>query len=220
MLKVIALLGSFLFMSAAQAQMGPVAARLISRPMPSKAPSGVQTFSAEAKLIVSKKGRVDFVEIVRGSGDAAFDKEWKKSLSDWRYVPAVDAAGQPVESNSLVTYNNYGLSDRPASADGTPEANVISESERVSKLTCHDFLWEYYIVANTLSRRMLLMDSLLKTPMVMYTAEAQLDATRQQALRDSYDDLVTETVKQCRDNQDALVWEGIMKPLLQGAIAP
>jgi hypothetical protein len=51
-LKVIALLGSFIFMSAAQAQMGPVSARLISRPMPSKAPSGVQTFSAEARPIV------------------------------------------------------------------------------------------------------------------------------------------------------------------------
>ena len=220
MLKVIALLGSFIFMSAAQAQMGPVSARLISRPMPSKAPSGVQNFSAQAKLIVSKKGRVDFVEIVTSSGDPAFDKEWKKSLSDWRYVPAVDAAGEPVESHSVITYDTRGISDRPASADGAPEANAISESERVTKLTCHDFLWEYYIVANTLSRRMVLMDSLLKTPMVMYTAEAQLDATRQQALRERYDDLVNETVKQCRDNQDALAWEGIMKPLLQGAIAP
>ena len=217
MFKVIALLGSFILMSAAQAQMGPVAARAISRPMPSKAPSGVQTFSAEAELIVSKKGRVDFVEIVTSSGDAAFDKEWKKSLSDWRYVPAVDAAGQPIESHSHVTYKNSGISDRPTSADGAPAANVISETDRLAKLTCHDFLWEYYIVANTLPRRLALMDSLLKTPMVMFAAEAKLDATQQQGVRERYDDLVNEAVKQCRDQPDSPVWESVFKPLLKNA---
>lgn len=215
---VIALLGSFFFISAAQAQMGPVAARAISRPMPVKAPSGVQTFNAEADLIVSKKGRVDFVEILTGSGDPAFDKEWKKSLSDWKYVPAVDASGQPVESHSRVNYRNHGLSDHPVSADGLPEANVISESERMSRLNCHDFLWEYYIVVNTLPRRLALLDSLLKTPLVMFTTEAQADATQQKQLRDSYDDIVSEAVKQCRDNPEALVWEGTLKPLLKGAI--
>jgi hypothetical protein len=216
--KVFALLGSFIFMSVAQAQMGPVAARLISRPMPSKAPSGVQTFSAEAELIVSKKGRVDFVEIVASSGDPAFDKEWKKSLSDWRYVPAVDASGQPVESHSLVTYKNTGISERPTSADGSAAANVISETERMEKLTCHDFLWEYYIVANTLPRRLALMDSLLKTPVVMFTTEARPDAAQQQAIRERYDDLVNDAVKQCRDQPEAPVWANVFKPLLQSAL--
>ncbi len=219
MRKVIALLGSFIVMSAAHAQMGPTAARVISKPMPSRAPSGVQTFSAEAELIVSKKGRVDFVEIVNSSGDPAFDKEWKKSLSDGRYAPAVDASGQPVESHSLVTYKNNGLTDRPVSADGGAAANVISETERLGKLTCHDFLWEYYIVANTLPRRLALMDSLLKTPLVMFTTEARPDAAQQQGLRERYDDIVNDAVKQCRDLPDSPVWESVMKPLLQGALA-
>ena len=64
------------------------------------------------------KGRVDFVEIVTSSGDAAFDKEWKKTLADWRYVPAIGADNQPVESHSRVTYKNNGISERPAAPDG------------------------------------------------------------------------------------------------------
>jgi TonB-like protein len=216
--KVITLLGLFLAASAVQAQVGPAPARPITRPMPSKAPSGVQTFAAEAELIVSRKGRVDFVDVVTSSGDPAFDKEWKKSLSDWRYVPAVDATGQPVESHSRVTYKNSGISEHPSAADGGTPANAVTDADRLDKLTCKDFLWEYYIVTNTLPRRLALMDPLLKTPMTAFNAEAKPEAAQQQALRERYDSIVDEAAKQCRDNAESLFWAGIMKPLLQAAL--
>jgi TonB family protein len=216
--KVITLLSLFIAASAAQAQIGPTAARAISKPMPSKAPSGVQTFSAEAELIVSKKGRVDYVDIVSSSGDPSFDKEWKKSLSDWRYVPAIDADGQPMESHSRVTYRNNGLSERPSYADGTTPPVLLGEAERFDRLTCKDFLWEYYIVTNAMPRRLALMDPLLKTPMVSFVAEAHPDAPQQERLRERYDDILEDAAKQCRDNPDSTFWSGILKPMMQAAL--
>jgi TonB family protein len=216
--KIIVLTGFLALIPAAQAQMGPSDARAISRPMPSKAPSGVQTFAAEAELIVSRKGRVDFVEVVTSSGDPAFDKEWKKSLSDWRYVPAVGADGQPVESHSHVTYKNTGISERPSSPTGATPANPVADSERLDRLTCKDFLWEYYIVTNTLPRRLALMDPLLKTPLLAFNAEARTEPAQQQALRERYDEIVNEAAKQCRDNPDTVFWPGVLKPLLQAAL--
>ncbi len=217
MRKIITLLGSFILVSAAQAQMGPSPARAISRPMPTKAPSGVQTFTAEADLIVSKKGRVEFVQVVTGSGDDSFDKEWKKTLSDWRYVPAVGADGGPAERHSRVTYKNNALSDKPWTADGSPPPETVSEPERIARLTCKDFLWEYYIVTNALPRRLALLDPLLKTPLTMLTADGA-DAAKVAALRPRYDDIVDDAAKQCRDNPDAQFWAGIFKPILQGAL--
>lgn len=220
MRKIIVLTGLLALASAAaQAQLGPASARPISKPMPSKAPSGVQNFAAEADLIVSRKGRVDFVEIVTSSGDPAFDKEWKKTLSDWRYVPAVGADNQPVESHSRVTYKNNGISERPASTEGGTASNPVTDAERLGRLTCHDFLWEYYIVTNTLPRRLALMDPLLKTPLLAFHAEAGTPPAQQQAFRERYDGIVDEAAKQCRDNPDSLFYGGILKPLLQAGAA-
>src|SRR5688572_17088826 len=80
-------------MSVGHAQVGPAAARAISRPMPTKAPSGSLSASAEAELLVTPRGRVDTAEILVSTGDAGFDKQWKKIMSDWRFVPAVGADG-------------------------------------------------------------------------------------------------------------------------------
>ena len=157
--------------------------------------------------------------MVTSSGDPAFDKEWKKSLSDWRYVPAVGADGQPTESHSHVTYKNNGISERPSSADGGAAANPVTDAERLDRLTCKDFLWEYYIVTNTLPRRLALMDPLLKTPLLTFNAEARTEPARQQALRERYDGVVDEAAKQCRDNPDTVFWAGVLKPLLQAAAA-
>lgn len=218
MRKIIVLMGFFALTPAAQAQMGPVGARAITRPMPSKAPSGVQNFTAEADLIVSRKGRVDFVEIITSSGDPDFDKEWKKSLADWRYVPAVGADGQPTESHSHVTYKNNGISEHPSSSEGVAAPNPVTNAERLDRLTCKDFLWEYYIVTNTLPRRLALMDPLLKAPLLNFNAEARTEAAQRQALRERYDDIVDDVAKQCRDNPDTLVWPSVFKPLLQAAL--
>lgn len=218
MRNIITFLGLFVAAATAQAQVGPTPARAIIRPMPSKAPS-VQTFNAEADLIVSKKGRVDFVEIVSSSGDPAFDKEWKKSLEDWRYVPAVDAAGEPAESHSRVTYKNNALSESPWAPDGAAATPTLGEPERLARMTCNDFLWEYYIVSNALPRRLALLDSLLKTPLAMYTAEANPTQAQQTELRSRYDDLVDDAAKQCRDNPGTAFWSGIFKPMLQAAVA-
>jgi TonB family protein len=206
--------------SEGHAQVGPAPARVISKPMPSKAPSA-QTFNAEAELRVDQKGRVDLVEILASTGDAAFDKQWRKSLSDWRFVPAVGADGEPAESSVRTNYKNNGVTVLPVSPAGTADGvtrNVIEESERVAQLTCKDFLWEYEILTDALPRRLALLDPLLKTPQLMLSAEMRLTDTQQATLRDRYDDIVSDAAKQCRDNADAAFWTGVLKPLLQGSL--
>jgi TonB family protein len=206
--------------SVGHAQVGPAPARVISKPMPTKAPSG-QTFNAEAELLVNRKGRVDVVEILSSTGDPAFDKQWKKSLSDWRFVPAVGADGEPAESQVRTTYKNNGVTVHPVTPAGSAESvarNVIQESERVAQLTCKDFLWEYEIVTDALPRRLALLDPLLKTPQVMLVAEMRLTDAQQATLRERYDEIVGDAARQCRDNSDAAFWSGVLKPLLQATL--
>ena len=219
MRQLFALSALLALVSVGQAQVGPAAARVLSRPMPSKAPSA-QTFNAEAEMVIDKKGRVDLVDIRTGTGDESFDRQWKKSLSEWRFVPAVGADGEPAVSRVRTTYKNNGVTILPLAPAGTTESvarNVIEESDRVANLTCKDFLWEYQFVTDVLSRRLALMDPLLKTPQVMLAAEMRLTEAQQAAMRERYDQIVNDAARQCRDTPDAAFWSGVLKPLMQAA---
>jgi TonB family protein len=208
--------GLLVFAATAQAQLGPSSPRAVVRHMPTKAPA-VATFNAEAELTIATDGDVDAVNIVASSGDEAFDKQWRKSMSDWQFVPAVDAAGQPAESQVRVTYKSSGGLSIQAGDNAT--RNAVTDSERIARMTCRDYSWEYYFVINALPRRLALLDPLLKTPLVMLAAESPLGDAQSQGLRERYDELLSDAVKQCRDNPEAAFWTAVLKPNLQAALA-
>jgi TonB family protein len=219
MRQIFVSLGLFTFMANAQAQLGPSSARMVHREMPSRAPAA-QTFAAEAELLVTRRGGVDSVKIVTSSGDESFDKQWKKSLSDWRFVPAVDDAGQTYESTVNVLYKPSGLTIVPgpavgAAANDPVTRNAVSDSERIARMSCKDFLWEYEIVTNAMPRRLALLDPLLKTPLVMLMTESSVSEPQMRALRERYDEIVSDAAKQCRDNQESLFWKDVLKPALE-----
>jgi TonB family protein len=208
--------GLLVFAASAQAQLGPSSPRAVVRHMPTKAPA-MATFNAEAELRIATDGDVDSVTIVTGSGDEAFDKQWKKSMSDWQFVPAVDAAGQPAESQVRVTYKSSGGLSIQAGDNAT--RNAVIESERIARMTCRDYSWEYFFVTNALPRRLALLDPLLKTPLVMLAAESPLTEAQSQSLRERYDQLISDAIKQCRDDPEAAFWTAVFKPNLQSALA-
>jgi TonB family protein len=221
--QIIMFLGIIALSSVAQAQVGPATARVISRPMPSKAPSGVDTIRAEAKLTLTRKGKVYLIEILKSSGDESFDKQWRKTLDEWRFIPAVTPEGEPIESTVHVIYTNSGLTVQPylpnGDADATPR-NVINESDRIEKLRCKDFAWEYDILVDALPRRFALLDPLLKTPQVMYAAATPLTEDQQKTLHDRYDQVLSDVARHCRDNPDEAFWQAVLKPAMDAALAP
>ena len=191
--------------------MGPSNARFVTRSMPSKAPAA-QTFTAEADLFIHSDGEVGTITIVTGSGDDEFDKQWKKSMSHWQFVPAVDASGTPAQSTVRVVYKNTGL------VIGAPAGNAVTESERIDKMSCKDFDWEYRIVTNALARRFALLDPLLKTPKIMLIAENKPSEAQLAALNERYDQVINDVAKHCRDNPTDAFWKAVLKPALEAAL--
>lgn len=205
----------------AHAQLGPTTSRVVSRHMPSKAPSNLN-FNAEALLQVSARGRVDSVEIISSSGDEAFDKQWRKFLSDWRFVPAVDEAGQPIETVTRIFYKPSGLTAQPQGAPAATSLvsnNVIGDSERLDRMTCKDFLWEYQLVTDAVPRRLALLDPLLKTPLIMLASEARPSDAQMATVRERYDQVVSRAADHCEDNPTDVFWKGVMKPALEAVLA-
>ncbi len=211
MRQVIVSLGLLALVPAAQAQMGPSAPRIVSKQMPSKAPAAL-TFTAEADLLVHSDGEVGTISITTSSGDADFDKQWKKSMSYWRFVPSVDGAGQPEQSTVHVTYKNTGLTI------GGATSNPVTDSERIDKMSCKDFDWEYRIVSDSLARRFALLDPLLKTPKIMLVAENKLSESQVAVLNERYDDVINDVAKHCRDNPTDAFWKAVLKPALEASL--
>ena len=211
MRHVIALSVLLACLPAAQAQLGPTDARIISRPMPSKAPAS-RTFSAEAELLVAADGDVDSVTLVASSGDEDFDKHWRKSMSDWQFVPAVDENGLPQQSTTRVFYKLNNL------VIGETTRNAVTESQRIERMTCKDFDWEYRIVSDALARRFALLDPLLKTPQIMLVAERKPSPDQLELLNERYDRIVSDVVRHCRGNPDDPVWQAVLKPAMEAAL--
>jgi TonB family protein len=214
MRKLFFTLGILIWMSAAHAQVGPNPSRLLSRQMPTNAPSP-KTFNAVAELLITARGRVDEVTIVSSSGDPAFDKQWRKSLSEWRFLPAVNEAGEPVESLARVTYTPTSLTTRPVQADDAP---VVDEAARFESMSCKNFLWEYRFVTDSMPRRLALLDPLLKTPQRMLVAQSTLGETQLRTLTAEYDRIVEDAAEHCDDNPDDLFVEQALKPAMQARL--
>lgn len=204
-------LGFLALASASQAQLGPSNPRVVSRQMPSKAPVAL-TFTAEADLFIHTDGEVGTITIVTSSGDADFDKQWKKSMSNWRFIPAVDATGQPQQSTVRVVYKQNGL------VIGAPAGNAVTESERIDKMSCKDFDFEYRIVTDSLARRFALLDPLLKTPKIMLIAENKFSEAQVAVLNERYDQVVTDVAKHCRENPTDAFWKAVLKPAMEAAL--
>ena len=72
--------------SVGHAQVGPASARVISKPMPTKAPSS-QTFNAEAELLVNRRGRLQEPWHQRWHDqDSSFEQVGHKWLIGQRYL--------------------------------------------------------------------------------------------------------------------------------------
>lgn len=211
MRHTLALTASLLLAATAQAQVGPTAARIISKPMPAKAASG-QAADAEAELLVNKKGKVSEATIVAGTGDEAFDKQWRKSLSDWRFVPAVDENGTPHESTLRVQYKNNGLA-------GLPPANAVADGERMERMTCKDFVWEYELVIDALPRRLAMLDPLLRTPLATVLAEGDVSEAQTQSVRERYEQIAANIAGHCRDNPEDAFFTKVFRPTLRAELA-
>jgi TonB family protein len=214
MRQVLLSLSFLALMATAHAQQGPAPSRLLARPMPAKAPAP-KTYDAEAELLITSRGRVDEVTIIKESGDQDFDKQWRKIMSTWRFLPAVNAAGEPVDSLARVIYTPTSLTVRPVQAESTPQ---VDESVRIERLTCKDFLWEYRIVTDAQPRRLALMDPLLKTPQRMLLVQSNLDEAGAQKLTAEYDRIVQDAAEICDDNPDVLFLENALKPAMEARL--
>ena len=220
MLPLVLVVAPLLMPEAAVAQAGPRPPRVVEVTVPmapvhqERRKAGV---SAVFDLNVDPEGRVAAVQVVKSTGDRKFDVVLSKFYRKWRLVPAVDAQGSPTAGVLRIAYDQP--SERPARSDfrAANDGRVEVERERIGRMSCKDFVWEYGRMQQIAGKHSVDNEELLRVAFGMYLERHP--KFRDPKNRDDMSRLlwahrpaVADSLEECRANPLKSFWSGVFEP--------
>lgn len=205
----------------AQAQLGPSPAYPINAASPKRPVMLIdqKDRSVVVEVIVGADGRTVSTRLVTHSDSGVYDERVRGFWKDQPFVPALDAQGRPKEQ-TLRIRNDYSF--RPV-FDNTATFRTgerynhrvtiegkkpVEIAERIGRMKCRDFLWEYdYMKRRARKRVSLEHEELFHVAFAMLIAERNLPAESRDALIKQWTALTTQTVDSCRAQPDAMYWK-------------
>jgi hypothetical protein len=204
------------------AQAGPSDPQIIAAAPTAKINVGARKLAGQmvATLRVGDDGRVRDVAVIENTAEGAFEPQLIKVLQSTRFRPAIDAAGQPVESSLDVKVElrpSTGAAPKPVAAKPDPQL-TDKEKARIRRMKCSDFTWEWKVIEDEA-------DDAAATEFMPRIAIAMYASARTEA--GEYVDAkvwkasgkaLKETVDRCGETPAAPFWDGVFKSVLDEAV--
>jgi TonB family protein len=222
--------------SAAYAQTGPMKPRMVvaAMPMPIPKPTTDVSTRVPLNLEVAADGRVTKVTLLDSSGDAQFDEKVRKYYSKFRFIPALDENGTPTPDVFEFVYR-YSINEKddpplpptrappdPNSAtvskSGVSTAKVFDEVDRIKRMRCKDFLWEYDLMKSIAGAKPLYNEHMLRTSLAMFIVHKSVKSDELNALSIVFSESVRDAVNQCRKQPDAKYFLDALAPALENRL--
>ena len=209
----------------ANAQTGPAEPRVVTAVGVPPKDATPQPRAATVEVFVGADGRVTKVVVIEPSGAPAYDKEVKSYAAQSRYLPAISEAGVPTPGSfklrvaSLEQGEETPPSKLPGSAFARTDA-VDRESNRIHRMKCRDFLWEYDLMKEIAPQGDFLHDRLFDYSFAMYVAQRQPPVEQQQIMVQIWPTLIAATIESCRTNPGGLYWEDGFAATFDATAAP
>jgi hypothetical protein len=204
------------------AQAGPSDPQVIAGASTAKISVGSRKLAGHvvATVRVGVDGRVKEVLVTENTAEPAFEPQIVKVLESARFRPAIDASGKLVEGNAELKVElrqSTGAEPKPVATKLGPEATE-PEKERIMRMRCVDFVWEWDLIREESSSVATeFMPRIATTTYVNLRQEEGVYVDSKawkasaKALRESAD--------RCRDNPQALFFQGTFKPIMDEAVA-
>jgi TonB family protein len=130
----------------AAAQVGPVQPVLVlptgSPEMPHSRPDFPEDYSVPVDVFVNADGTVQNVVVTESTGNLDADAAVASFMRQRRFLPAVNARGEPMAGSVKVTVNMFKRGSKKVVRVTTKPPPYLAEKDRVRRMTCADFLWE------------------------------------------------------------------------------
>ena len=217
----LAFIVSIFLPAAAMAQTGPSEPQVIAGASTAKITIGQKKLAgyAVATVRVGEDGKVRDVLISENTTEG-FEPQLIKVLQSARFRPAIDASGKPVEASiemKVELRQSTGVEPKPVAANPDPQL-ADKEKERIKRMRCSDFLWEWNILRDEagdavytefMPRIATTMYAAMRTEAGDYV-DVKIWKAAPKALRESAD--------RCEESPGVPFWDGVFKVVLDEAV--
>jgi TonB family protein len=217
----------------ALAQTGPLAARIVVAAMPDPGHTNIAVEPSRiiVKMSVDVEGRPTDVQLSSSSGDPKYDERVRRLYLKMRVIPALTGSGEPIASNVqfALTVQGLGFAQNPelwsaqtmgytVSNPGLNEERLTEEVERIVRMRCKDFLWEYDLMKKIAGKRPLYDERLFRSLLAMTLVQTGASGDQVDRLIRGFPQSVRTSVDQCRESPDIAFFKGAFIPAIEAKL--
>lgn len=200
------------------AQTGPSEARTLGSTLRGSGPSSMN-FYALVELTVRSDGHLADPKIIESSGDPRFDAEALRTVPDsLRVRPAITEDGKIREGGTVrMAYGNRNKRVGPPAEPPPRQSPVLTEGEhiaqegqRILRMRCQDFLWEYDFMTGLKARPM--EEEMPRTSVAVYHATKQMPEQEMKKLWKVAPAVMKGAAEDCRAKPDAMFVTDVLAP--------
>jgi TonB family protein len=228
-MRSLAMLVALLVSSPLFAQTGPLEARLIqsakSSPFSDPFPELHRQLNRQdnvaivIELTVGTDGRVSDARVLESSGNKRVDETVRKYYLKNRFVPALDEAGTPIVSTVTGKYLQQSSRPDPASS-GPSQTRLDNEVQRVERMKCKDFVWEYNFMREAAyQQRLTFGEELFQTALGMFISRERVLDAQIAVLSRSVVPAMDASAQACRSKPDEVFFSSVFSPTLKAVAA-
>lgn len=203
------------------AQVGPLQAIMLPNAKQSTTLQNIPDFNEDflvpVDVTVGPDGSVTDVVVSTSSGDPKVDNVAVAFMKEKKFLPGLDPSGIPTESRIAATVDIRSKTRHKQLSANLKPPNSSTESARVLKLRCSDFLWEIERLRTQAASADLSRE-------IMPFVSARLYQTNKQIGRDDagfwekWPKALEQAEKRCVDSPDKAYYGDVLVPTLDAAL--
>jgi TonB family protein len=206
----------------AVAQVGPIQPVLVLEDgkveTPHKRPDLPESYSIPVDVFVAADGSVSNVVVTDSSKNLDADQLAAEVMRSKRFLPALNAKGEPVAGMTRVTVAMFQREKRNVVKVVVKPPASNAETDRVKKMMCADFLWE----VNRLRKEADVRDTSLEV-MPFHSARMYMEQKRvpeeiQEKFWDAWPKQLKKVVAACEKDELKFFYAEVLVPALDGVL--
>jgi len=222
--RFLALLGyvSFLAASPSFAQMGPIQPVLITDGQVEyshKRPD-IDDAMVPVEVHVAADGTLANVVVSETSGNLEADALAVAFMRERKFLPGLNARGEPVASILKVTVNMYKRGSRKVARITVKPPPMAQEKLRLKTLMCADFIWEIDRMDKEAGISDLSLEVMPYTSARMYMEQKHVPDQLETKFWDEWPKALRKVVDRCEKDQTRLFFSEVLVPTLDGLMPP
>jgi hypothetical protein len=208
----------------AAAQVGPVQPVLVlptgSPEMPHTRPDFPEDYSVPVDVFVNADGTVQNVVITGSTGNLDADGVVATFMRQRRFLPAVNARGEPMAGTVKVIVNMFKRGGKKVARVTTKPPPYLAEKDRVRRMTCADFLWEVERMREGANIRDASFEVTPYMSALLYKEHRRISSEVEEKFWDMWPDTLEKIVDRCEKQQTKLYFSDVLVPALDGTLPP